>query len=169
MLHQENRHEKVQLHLFSFKLKCVKFKLKYVKFKWKYVKFNLKYVKFNLKYVQFKLKLENFKLKCVKFKFKICKFQLKIFNFIWKNINSRQYLLGTVCHTQVIWITNQSTNMVHINRFRTNEKMRNCHFIPNKKCCDILWYSILLNSRKIQYKTRCRPSQGRRCIPDVDI
>ena len=39
MLHQENRREKFQLHLFSFKLKCVKFKLKCVKFKLKYVKF----------------------------------------------------------------------------------------------------------------------------------
>ena len=35
---------KNELHLFSFKLKCVKFKLKYVKFKLKSVKFKKTFI-----------------------------------------------------------------------------------------------------------------------------
>ena len=103
------------------------FRLKYVKFKLKYVK--LKYVK--LKYVKLKLKLLNFKLKCVKFKFKICKFQIKYIKLYMKKYKLQLTNTYWVRHTQVVW-TKQSTNMVYIFRFRTDEKMRSCHFIPNK-------------------------------------
>ena len=49
--------------------------------------------------------------------------------------------IGTnwVWHTQVIW-TNESTNMVYLFRFRTDEKMRSCHFIPNKVLYAAIFY-----------------------------
>ena len=53
-----------------------------------------------------------------------------------KYINSRQYLLG-VAHTSYM---NQPTNMVYIFKFRTDEKMRSCHFIPNKVLYAVIFY-----------------------------
>ena len=34
----------------------------------------------------------------------------------------------------------ETTNMVHIFRFRTDEKMRSCHFIPNKVLYAVIFY-----------------------------
>ena len=36
--------------------------------------------------------------------------------------------------------TNQPTNMIYIFRFGTDEKMRSCHFIPNKVLYAVIFY-----------------------------
>ena len=93
----------------------------------KYVKFKLKLVKFKLIFVKFIIKIVNFKLKCVNFEFKIWKFQIKLIKFYMKKYKLQLTLIG--CDTHKLY---ESTNMENIFWFRTDEKVRSCHFIPNK-------------------------------------